>query len=121
VASALTNGTLIFAAQLASEYAELFLSNPLCVEMSGLCPRIDYRPQWGNDGKVPIHLGCHYTTQPVKRQCLLWQAFRRSLSWACPEQSLSWALSKGRRARSKGSGQAHHKRYPRTRQVSTPP
>jgi hypothetical protein len=58
------------------EYAELFLSDPLYVKMSGLCPRIDYRPQWGNDGKIPIHLGCHYTTHPLKRQCLVRQALR---------------------------------------------
>ena len=57
--------------------------------MSGLCPRIDYRPQWGNDGKAPIHLGCHYTTQPLKRQCLVRQALRL------------------------GSGQAHHRRFDR--------
>jgi hypothetical protein len=24
---------------------------------------MDYGPQWGNDGEVPIHLGCYYTTQ----------------------------------------------------------
>jgi hypothetical protein len=24
---------------------------------------MDYRPQWGNDGEVPINLGCYYTTQ----------------------------------------------------------
>jgi hypothetical protein len=24
---------------------------------------MDYRPQWGNDGEVPINLGCYSTTQ----------------------------------------------------------
>ena len=39
-----------------SEYTELFPSNPLYAEMSGLCPRIDYRLQWGNDGEVLVNL-----------------------------------------------------------------
>jgi hypothetical protein len=28
----------------------------LYMEMSGLCPRIDYRLQWGNDGQVLVNL-----------------------------------------------------------------
>ena len=38
------------------------------MEMSGLCPRIDYRPQWGNDGEVLVGLGNYCITQPVKRK-----------------------------------------------------
>jgi hypothetical protein len=68
-------------------YTKAVNANQPCnhVKMSGLCPNIDYRSQWGNDGKVPIHLGCHYTTQPVQRQCLVRQVLRLRLAHLCYE------------------------------------
>jgi len=54
-----------------NEYAELLPPSPLYVEMSGLCPRIDYRLQWGNDGEVLVHLLTFFRLKapPVAQQC----------------------------------------------------
>ena len=59
--------------RITSEYTELFPPNPLYAEMSGLCPRIDYRLQWGNDGEVLVHLLTFFRLRapPVAQQCRL--------------------------------------------------
>jgi len=43
--------------------------------MSGLCPRIDYRLHWGNDGQVLVHLLTFFRLKapPVAQQCRLWR------------------------------------------------
>jgi hypothetical protein len=45
----------------------------LYAEMPGLCPRIDYRLQWGNDGEVLVTLLTFFRLKapPVAQQCRL--------------------------------------------------
>ena len=43
--------------------------------MLGLCPRIDYRLQWDNDGEVLVNLLTFFRLRapPVAQQCRLWR------------------------------------------------
>jgi hypothetical protein len=55
---------------------------PLDAEMLGLCPRVDYRLQWGDDGEVLVNLLTFFRLKApsVAQQCCSSSHFSQALA-----------------------------------------